>query len=95
MNTRESEERKEEILNSKTYARCEIIIPAKEGMNQPYAQIEKTKGASSLEVARLISVLNDCIKTLSKEDPLAYFLSKYMNNKGEVYDQNGRKTGEI
>lgn len=95
MNTRDNEKIKEQILDSKTYARCEVIIPAKEGMGKPYAQVEKTKGASTFEVAKLISALNDCIEVLSKQDPLAYLLSECMESKKEIYDQNGEKMGEV
>lgn len=103
-----SQKRKEKILNSGAYTKCEVIIPKieqdfietlKEGINvetfQPVVTVEKTKGVGTVETAILINALKQCIKVLSQENPLAVFLAQNMEMGAELYNADGKKTGEV
>lgn len=107
-NIKESQERKERILNSGVYTRCEIIMPKIEqnfagtlidGIDtkkyQPVVILEKTRGVGTVETAILIKSLKQCEKVLSNQNPLASFLAENMEIGAEVYDANGEKTGEV
>lgn len=107
-NIKESQDRKEKILKSGVYTRCEIIMPKIEGdlmetliggidakQYQPVVVLEKTRGVGTIETAILIKALKQCEKVLSNGNPLASLLAKNMEVGAEIYDADGEKTGEI